>query len=104
MKITLSPTASTYTTEVSVVGLVVTIDGVPVDLSIIPEGGYAEPKEGGPFIGKVTREEVTINYHYESSLAEPHQSTDIVDYTFDVISGPVPCPIVWIPVKEEADV
>jgi hypothetical protein len=101
MKITLSPIASTYTTEVVVDDLIITIDGTPVDLSAIPEGGYAEPEDDSPFIGKVTRGEVTVRYHYNSALADPDQSTDLSDYTFDVTSGPVPCPIVWKPVVED---
>ena len=75
MKITLSPIASTYTTEVEVEGLTITIDGTPVDLSVIPVGGYAEPEDDSPFIGKVTRDEVTIRYHYDSAAAEPDPST-----------------------------
>ena len=95
MKITLSPIASSYTTQVSVSGLVITIDGTPVDLSVIPEGGLAEPDENSPFIGNVTRNEVTIRYHYESSKAVPDQSRELADYTFEVTEGEVPCPIVW---------
>lgn len=95
MKIILSPIASNYTTEISVDGLVITIGGTPVDLSVIPEGGYAEPEDDSPFIGKVTREEVTILYHYDSAKAEPNQSTDWADYTFEITDGPVPCPIQW---------
>jgi hypothetical protein len=101
MQITLSPIASYYTTEVEVDGLTITIDGAPVDLSVIPEGGYAEPEDDSPFIGKVTRDEVTVRYHYESLKALPNQSADWADYTFDVTSGPVPCPIKW---KETSDV
>lgn len=95
MKITLSPIASTHTTTVSVDGLNITIDGTPIDLSVIPEGGYAEPEDDSPFIGNVTRDEVTVRYHYESAKALPDQSKDWADYTFDVTSGPVPCPIQW---------
>ena len=69
MKIILSPIASNRTTEVSVSGLIITIDGQPIDLSVIPEGGYAEPDDESPFIGKVTRDEVTVRYHYESLKA-----------------------------------
>jgi hypothetical protein len=101
MKIILSPIASNRTTEVSVSGLIITIDGQPIDLSVIPEGGYAEPDDESPFIGNVTRDEVTVRYHYESMKAEPDQSKDWADYTFEVTDGPVPCPIVW---KENADV
>lgn len=100
MKITLSPIASDHTTEVFVEGLVVTIDGTQIDLSVIPEGGYAEAEDDSPFVGKVTREEVIIRYHYESAKAEPNQSTDWADYIFDLVSGPVPCPIVWKPEPE----
>jgi hypothetical protein len=95
MKIILSPIASNRTTTVSVDGLTITIDGEAIDLSVIPEGGYAEPDEDSPFIGNVTREEVTVRYHYESLKALPDQSKDWADYTFDVTSGPVPCPIQW---------
>lgn len=103
MKITLSPIASTHTTEVEVDGLTITIDGKPIDLSVIPERGYAEPDDDSPFIGKVTRYEMTVRYHYQSALAEPDQSTDWADYTFEVASGPVPCPIAWKPVHEEVE-
>jgi L-ascorbate metabolism protein UlaG (beta-lactamase superfamily) len=101
--IILSPIASTYTTSVSVDGLVLTIDGVAVDLSLIPEGGYAIPEEDGPFVGKVTRERVVIKYHYDLALAEPAQSEDWDDYTFDVVEGVVPSPIVWRAEAEEVD-
>jgi hypothetical protein len=95
MKIILSPIASNRTTTVSVSGLVISIDGQPIDLSVIPEGGYAVPDESSPFIGDVTRDEVTVRYHYESLKAEPDQSTNWADYTFEVTDGPVPCPIKW---------
>jgi hypothetical protein len=101
--IILSPIASNYTTSVSVDGLVLIIDGVAVDLSVIPEGGYAIPEEDGPFVGKVTRERVVIKYHYGLALAEPVQSADWADYTFDVVEGVVPCPIVWRAGVEEVD-
>lgn len=95
MKVILSPIASDYTTTVSVDGLSIIIDDEAIDLSVIPEGGYAEPDESSPFIGKVTRDEVTVRYHYDSIKAVPNQSAEWDDYTFDVTSGPVPCPIQW---------
>src|SRR5690606_36341847 len=95
MRIILSPIASNKTTTVSVSGLTLTIDGTDYDLSVIPEGGQAEASEESPFIGTVTRDAVTIRYEYDSRLAEPNQSTDWTDYTFDVVSGDVPCPIKW---------
>lgn len=93
MKIILSPQSSNTTTQLSLNGLVLTIDGVEVDLSVIPEGGEAEGEY--PLIGKITRDEVTIAYQYDSFLAEPHQSMDWADYTFEVVDGVVPCPIIW---------
>jgi hypothetical protein len=104
MKIILSPIASGYTTTVSVNGLKLTIDGQEIDLAQIPEGGVAEPDDDSPFVGNVTREQVTIKYHYESAKAEPNQSPDINDYKFDVTSGEVPCPIQWKPEPEVEDI
>jgi hypothetical protein len=95
MKIILSPIASNHTTTVSVSGLNINIDGQTIDLSVIPVGGYAEPDDESPFIGKVTRDEVTIKYHYDIIKAESDQSKDWTDYTFEVTNGIVPCPIVW---------
>ena len=93
MKIILSPLASTRTTEVSVNGLVITVDGTDYDMSVIPEGGQAEGE--APFQGVVTRDEVTIQYHYDSLSAEPDQSKDWNDYTFINPQGVVPSPIKW---------
>lgn len=100
MKIILSPVASNRTTRVFVNGLTLTIDDQEIDLSVIPEGGEAIPEDGSPFIGKVTRGEVTIRYEYDSSLAEPYQSKDWADYTFEVTEGEVPCPIKWKEVEQ----
>ena len=100
MEIVLSPIASDRDTTISVSGLVITIDGTDYDLSVIPDGGDADPAEGEPFIGKLTRDKVTVLYHYDSRTAEPNQSPDIADYTFTVTSGPVPDPIVRKPEPE----
>jgi hypothetical protein len=101
MKIILSPIASNHTTTVSIDGLVLTINGTTIDLSIIPEGGQAEPEDDSPFMGVVTRDEATIKYFYDSSKAEPNQSTDWDDYTFEIESGEVPSPIIW---KQEEEI
>jgi hypothetical protein len=93
MRVILSPIASNTDTQVSVSGLVITVDGTDYDFSVIPEGGDAEPGEGEPFIGTLTRDQVTVQYHYDSTTAEPNQSTDWADYTFDITSGEVPDPI-----------
>lgn len=100
MKVILNPCPVWHKTKVFVNGLIVTVDGVDYDLSVIPEGGQAEAEEGSPFIGIVTREKVTINYCYDSTKAEPVQSTDWADYTFEIEHGDVPCPIRWLPEPE----
>jgi hypothetical protein len=99
MIINLNPIASSYTTTVSLEGLVLTIDGIAHDLSVIPDGGQAEAET--VFTDTITRDECTIEYHYESALAIPHQSHNRADYSFNVVSGDVPCPIVWKPIIEE---
>lgn len=101
MRIILSPIASNKTTTVSVNGLTVAVDGTEYDLSVIPAGGQAEAGENSPFIGTVAREAVTIRYEYESMKAEPDQSTNWDDYTFDAVEGEVPCPIKWKPEPEQ---
>jgi hypothetical protein len=95
MKIILSPIASNRTTRVFVNGLTITVDDQDIDLSVIPENGYAIPEEGSPLMGKITRKEVTVLYHYDSFKALPNQSMDWADYTFEVENGEVPCPIIW---------
>jgi hypothetical protein len=92
MIIKLSPIASSYTTTVSLSELILTIDGIDHDLSVIPIGGEAEGDI--PFIGKVTRDACTIQYHYESALAMPNQSTNQADYVIDA-SIPFIDPIRW---------
>lgn len=101
MIIKLSPVASNKTTSVSVSGLVLTVDGTDYDLSVIPEGGQAEASEDSPFIGTVTRDSITIRYEYDLQKAEPDQSTDWNDYTFELAGGEVPCPIKWKPEPEQ---
>lgn len=81
--------------QISVSGLVITINGREYDLSAIPEGGQAEASEDSPFIGILTREQATIRYEYDMVLAEDNQSLDWADYTFYVTDGEVPCPIKW---------
>lgn len=103
MKIILSPVSGYKTTTISISGLVLTIDDAEYALSVIPEGGQAEASEGSPFIGTVTRESVTIRYEYDSMKADPDQSTNWDDYTFDMVEGEVPCPIKWNPELQEAD-
>lgn len=93
MIINFSPVAGNKTTTASLDGLILTIDGKVYDLSGIPVGGEAEADL--PFVGRVTREEVTIQYFYNSDLAELHQSPNLADYSFNVTEGEVPCPIKW---------
>lgn len=95
MRVNLSPIAGAKTTSIRLSGLTLAIDGVGYDLSVIPDGGQAEASSGGPFIGPITREAVTVRYEYDSQAAEPAQSTNWGDYTFEVSDGEVPCPIKW---------
>lgn len=99
MKIILVPISSDRDTLVSVDGLILTVDGTPYDLSAIPEGGEAEAEIDGPFEypSIVRRDEVRVLYRYDSRTAEFNQSPNIADYTFDIVSGPVPDPIVRKP-------
>ncbi len=94
MKIKLNAqVANKPTPVISLNGLVLTIDGTGIDLSQIPEGGQAE-SDNDLLLGIVTREEVTINYPYSTDIYEPMQSTNQLDYEFDIVEGVVPCPLI----------
>jgi hypothetical protein len=102
MKIKLSPQVVNETTNAPVItlaGLTLTIDDQVVDLSVIPEGGQAEPDEDSPFIGIVTRDKVTVRYPYSTDIYEPNQPTDQSAYEFDMTEGEVPCPLIKRPVE-----
>ena len=101
MIIVLSPLASEHTTQVSINGSVITVDGTEYDLSQIPEGGSAEATEDSPFIGTLTRDKVIVEYHYDMFKAEENQSTNWDDWTFFVESGKVPCPVKWKEIPPE---
>ena len=102
MKIYLSAVAlheSTQPPIVSLSGFTLTINGEEYDLSVIPEGGQAEADL--PFIGIVTREEVTIQYPYSTDIYEPKQSTNPDDYIIELKDGEtLACPLVKRPVQE----
>ena len=101
MRITLSPISSHKTTTIKLKGLILTIDSIDYDLSQIPEGGQAESDL--PFIGIVTREECTIQYHYDQSKAHLKQSTDINDYIIELTDGELTSPIKWKVTQEDRD-
>ena len=63
MKLTLSPQVGLpdqAETTISVAGDIITINGTPYDLSVVPEGGEATA-EDSPFTGKITRTNGVIN-------------------------------------------
>ncbi|UWQ76839.1 hypothetical protein [Leisingera sp. M658] len=92
-------------TSASVSGDVITVDGVPYDLSAVPDGGFAEPEgENHPFIGRIERINgelhVQLRWFFFEATAEPDQP--VVPPTLTVASGPVPDPIVRKPMTGEA--
>lgn len=105
MKITLAAQVAHETKQapiISLSGLTLTIDGMDYDLTVIPEGGQAEADL--PFIGIVTREEVTIQYPYSTDIYEPNQSTNPDDYIIELKDGEtLVCPLVKRPVQEDAE-
>ena len=103
MKIILSPTAAfTDDTPPTVNGETLTYRGKSYDLTQLPDGGEVEAEM--PFIGKIKRingqVELTLQYQYNMATAEDNQSTDWADYTFVVVSGECPCPILRKPKSE----
>lgn len=106
MKITLLAAAALpngeFDTPPFVAGETLSYRGVSYDFSPLNEG--EEIEIGRPFSGAVVRENgelvLSIEYLFESSAAEPNQSTLLADYTFNVTDGACPCPIIRKPVAE----
>ena len=97
MRIKLSPqSALTDDTPPSVSGQIISYRGEDYDLSQLPDGAEVEAEL--PFIGKIRRAngqiELTLQYQYDMTTAEENQPTDWADYTFDVVDGECPCPII----------
>lgn len=102
MKINLVPIASSFDSVILVDGDTVTINGEPVDLSVIEDGEQCEAER--PIVGLVRRVEgvleLAIEYHYTTETAEPEQSTDPAAYVVNVEAGQVPDPIIRKPEQE----
>ena len=103
MQITISPIAGlpgATETQASVgANDVLTVNGVPHDLSAIPDGGFTEPTGEHPFIGRIERTggelRLTLLWHYDTATAEPVQPSTAPVLT--VTDGAVPDPIVRNP-------
>lgn len=106
MNINLIPIANTVkTTAISVVGSVVTIDGVDYDIdALIPEGGDAEADVGGVFSGINTREEVNVRYFYELRGIDPVNPIDIAKLRVVGASGAISSPINMSPIPRSDEV
>lgn len=96
MKIILSPINSAADDEPPAIsGDTITYRGETYDLSQLPDGGEVEAEL--PFVGPIRRTDgsvhATLQYRYSTTTAYPVQSTDIADYTFDVVEGECPDPI-----------
>jgi hypothetical protein len=104
MKITIKTIASEYDTVASVVGDVLTVDGVVYDLSSVPEGGEARPSGDHPFSGPITRTDgllhLALIWCFDAATAEPDQGAEYPVLT--VVSGDVPDPVKRKPVEELA--
>lgn len=105
MKITIKPIAMLpggAETQVSVSGDRITWDGMPYDLSAVPEGGEATPQGDHPFAEPITREAgeiaCTVKVFFDPATAEPNKPTDPAYWTVTVASGVVPD---MIPRKQE---
>lgn len=102
MKITLSPARALpgeTETAITVDGDTITVDGVPYDLSPVPEGGEAIPDEDGvhPFVGSITRQSGKIVCTIRAKLddtATPRQPTDPAHWVVLVDDGPVTIPAI----------
>ena len=101
MIVTLLPMlSSSNDTPPTVSGETICYRGVQYDLSPLQDG--ATISIDLPFIGQITRVngviELSLQYCYDSSTAEDDQPKDWDAYTFNVIDGQCPCPIIRKPI------
>jgi len=104
MKLTISPVAGlpgANETTASVAGDTLTLDGVPYDLSAVPEGGEATPEgDDHPFVGTITRTNgeihAAIRWVYGDD-ADRDQPNDPAHWVVTVGDGPLPSPVVKMP-------
>lgn len=107
MRLTISPIAGlpgASETAASVAGDVLTVDGIPYDLSAIPEGGEATPEGDHPFIGTITRTGGEIHAAIQwvrGDDAAPLQPTDPAHWRVTVTGGAVPSLVAKMPAPEE---
>ena len=109
MKLTLSPTRGLpgqAETEITVSGDTITMDGVPYNLSVVPEGGEATPQGEHPFVGAITREggklHATVNVVLGDDAASV-QPSDPTHWVIDVDNGPVSIPAMRKPQPAEEE-
>ena len=86
----------------TVSGDTLTYRGQSFDLSPLPEGATVEASE--PFEGQIKRLNgnviVCLKYIYDCTKAEDTQSSNPEDYTFNVVDGQCPDPILYKPEPE----
>jgi hypothetical protein len=98
MHLTLTPRAGlpgTPTTRLHVAGDVLTIDGEPVDLSEIPEGGEGWPEGDTPFLGPIRRVGGVIHATVRVDLGDDcadDQPTDLAHWIVPEAEGDVTIP------------
>jgi hypothetical protein len=99
MILTLSPiSAFRPETTIFVLGDVLTVDGIPYDLSPVPEGGEGWPEGDHPFVGPIRRDGGAIHATVRVFLG-PTAAPDQPDspWTVEAGDGPVAIPCARTP-------
>ena len=111
MRLTLHPRAGLpgqTETEVHVSGEIITVDGIPYDLSAVPEGGAGLPDgEGHPFVGLITRIDGVVHAQvcmdYDAATAEADQPADPAHWVIEDAAGEIELPVLRKPEPEGED-
>lgn len=92
-------------TMLSLAGDMLTVDGVPYDLSSVPEGGEAVPEgTDHPFVDTITRQDgviyATVRVRLGDTAAD-HQPVDPAHWQIEAGEGPVEIPALRKPAAIE---
>lgn len=89
---------------IHVAGDVITIDGMPYDLSAVPEGGEGWPEDASPFVVPITRQGGVLHVTIAARLGETAAAVQDGPWVIENANGDVTIPAQRNPEPEEEEI